>query len=201
MLKSAVNSRQSTGKARGKIRRDTAKGRCAVDGIDYRKLDLRDALDLAILIEEEAGDIYLEFAEQMENQHTAEAARFFRAMIQNEKKHGEELTERRQALFGSEPRRVDRSLLFHVEAPEYEKARAFMSRREALGVALDCERKAQAFFRGALEHVSDPEARRLFEELAEEEVHHEKLVSAELDRLPPDPDVSAEDYADEPVAQ
>ena len=172
-----------------------------MDTIDFRKLDLKDALDLAILIEEEAGDIYEEFAEQMENQHTAEAAKFFRSMIQNEKKHGEELTERRVALFGGQARRVDRSMLFNVEAPEYEKARAFMSRREALNVALDCERKAQAFFRGALEHVTDPEVKRLFEELAEEEVHHEKLVAAELDRLPPDPEVDAEDYADEPVAQ
>ena len=172
-----------------------------MDTIDFQKLDLRDALDLAILIEEEAGDIYLEFAEQMENQHTDEAARFFRAMIQNEKKHGEELTERRLALFGGEPRRVDRSMLFNVEAPEYEKARAFMSRREALKVALDCERKAQAFFRGALEHVTNPEVKRLFEELADEEVHHEQLVALELSRLPPDPDVDAEDYADEPVAQ
>jgi erythrin-vacuolar iron transport family protein len=122
-------------------------------------------------------------------------------MIVNEKKHGDELSERRKALFGAQPRRVDRSMLFNVEAPEYEKARAFMSRREALEVALDCERKAQAFFRGALGHVADPEVKRLFEELAEEEVHHEQLVASELSRLPPDPPVDTEDYADEPVAQ
>lgn len=172
-----------------------------MENLDFEKLDLRDALDLAILIEEEAGDIYREFAEQMENQHTAEAARFFRTMIVNEKKHGDELTERRKALFGSQPRRVDRSMLFNVEAPEYEKARAFMSRREALQVALDCERKAQAFFTEAVRHVQDPEVKRLFEELREEEVVHERLVGAELSRLPPDPEVSADDYADEPVAQ
>ena len=172
-----------------------------METLDFQKLDLKDALDLAILIEEEAGDIYLEFAEQMENQHTAEAAKFFRTMIENEKKHGWELAERRAKLFGKEPRRVDRSMLFNVEAPEYEKARAFMSRREALNVALECERKAQAFFRGALEHVSNPEVKNLFQELAEEEVHHEQLVGAELKRLPPDPEVDAEDYVDEPVAQ
>jgi rubrerythrin len=177
------------------------KGRNTVDSIDFEKLDLRDALDLAILIEEEAGDIYLEFAEQMENQHTAEAARFFRTMIVNEKKHGDELTERRTALFGSQPRRVDRAMLFNVEAPDYEKARAFMSRREALQVALDCERKAQSFFTEAVKHVKDPEVKRLFEELREEEVVHERLVATELSKLPPDPEVTADDYADEPVAQ
>ncbi|HLN58375.1 MAG TPA: ferritin family protein, partial [Thermoanaerobaculia bacterium] len=128
-----------------------------METIDFEKLNLMDALDLAILIEEEAGERYLEFAEQMENQHTAEAALFFRTMITNEAKHGEELSKRRRALFGEKPRKVDRSLLFDVEAPEYEKARAFMSQREALEVALDAERKAQAFFAEALKHVTDPE--------------------------------------------
>jgi rubrerythrin len=160
-----------------------------------------DALDLAILIEEEAGERYLEFAEQMENQHTAEAAKFFRTMISNETKHGEELARRRAALFGDAPRRVDRSLLWDVEAPEYPKARAFMSHREALDVALESERKAQAFFAAALEYVTDPDVRRLFIDLREEEVLHERLVAEELARLPSSPDVDPSDYADEPVAQ
>src|SRR5262249_12681854 len=82
-----------------------------------------------------------------------------------------------------------------------EKARAFMSRREALQVALDCERKAQVFFTEAVKHVRDPEVKRLFEELREEEVVHERLVASELSKLPLDPEVTADDYADEPVAQ
>ena len=172
-----------------------------METLDFEKLDLMDALDLAILIEEEAGDRYLEFALQMENQHTEEAARFFRTMIENEKKHGEELTERRRGLFGDAPRRVDRSLLWDVEAPEYEKAHAFMSDREALGVALESERKAQAFFAEAVKHVSDPEVKRLFSQLREEEVLHEQLVARELSRLPPPSDIDPADYADEPVAQ
>lgn len=171
-----------------------------MESLNFQKLDLRDALDLAILIEEEAAERYLEFAEQMENQHTAEAAKFFRTMIANETKHGEELTQRRQALFGKEPRRVDRSLLFDVEAPEYPKARAFMSHREALEVALESERKAQAFFADAVGHVTNPEVKRLFTQLREEEVLHEQLVANELSRLPPPPDIDASDYADEPVA-
>ena len=172
-----------------------------MENLDFQKLDLRDALDLAILIEEEAGERYLEFAEQMENQHTAEAARFFRTMIANEVKHGEELAERRRALFGDEPRQVDRSLLWDVEAPEYEKARAFMTNREALEVALESERKAQAFFAEAMKHVTDPEVRRLFTQLGEEEVLHEQLVAREMSRLPPASDIDPSDYADEPVAQ
>jgi len=172
-----------------------------METLDFGSLDLRDALDLAILIEEEAGERYREFAEQLENQHTAEAAGFFRTMVANEAKHGEELLLRRRKLFGQAARRVDRSLLWDVEAPEYEQARAFMSHRQALGVALESERKARAFFEDAVEHVKDPEVKKLFRELGGEEAEHERLVSAELAKLPPEPDVEQSDYADEPVAQ
>jgi len=172
-----------------------------METLDFGKLDLRDALDLAILIEEEAGERYLEFAQQLENQHTAEAAGFFRTMVANEAKHGEELSRRRQKLFGQSPRRVDRSLLWDVEAPEYEQARAFMSQRQALAVALESERKARAFFARAVPHVRDPEVQKLFQELGDEEALHERLVSAELAKLPPESDIGQSDYADEPVAQ
>jgi rubrerythrin len=172
-----------------------------METLDFGKLDLRDALDLAILIEEEAGERYHEFADQLENQHTAEAAGFFRTMIANEAKHGEELSVRRKKLFGEAPRRVDRSLLWDVEAPEYEQARAFMSHRQALEVALESEKKARAFFADALKHVTDPDVKKLFRELGEEEALHEKLVRDELSKLPPEPDIDQSDYADEPVAQ
>jgi rubrerythrin len=169
--------------------------------LDLTRLDLRDALDLAALIEEEARDRYEELAAQMESQHTAEAASFFRLMVGYEAKHGEELSVRRQELFGDAPRRVDRSLLWDVEAPGYETVRDFMTLREALNVALDAEVKAHKFFEEALKlPVADP-VRKLFEELRDEEVVHQNLVGGELAKLPPDSGLSAEDYADEPVAQ
>ena len=169
--------------------------------LDLTGLDLRDALDLATLVEEEAKDRYEELAAQMENQHTFEAAGFFHMMVKNEAKHGEELAARRTALFGDTPRRVDRSLLWDVEAPEYETVRAFMTLREALTVALDAEVKAYNFFCEALKlPVAEP-VRKLFEELKQEEVLHQELVKKQLVKLPPDPGVAPEDYADELVAQ
>ncbi len=169
--------------------------------LDLAGLDLRDALDLAALIEEEARDRYEELAAQMENQHTSDAAAFFHVMVKNEAKHGEELAARRKALFGDTPRRVDRSLLWDVEAPAYETVRAFMSLREALGVALDAEVKAYNFFCEAIKlPVAEP-VKKLFEELRDEEAIHQELVNRQLAKLPPDPGISPEDYADEPVAQ
>lgn len=169
--------------------------------LDLASLDLRDALDLAILVEEEARDRYEELAAQMENQHTSEAAAFFRTMVKNEAKHGEELASRRREHFGDAPRRVDRSLLWDVEAPAYETVRAFMTLREALAVALDAEVKAYNFFCEALKLPIAEPVKELFEELKQEEILHQELVNKQLSRLPPDSGVAPEDFADEPVAQ
>ena len=169
--------------------------------IDYSTLTLKDALDLAILIEDEARDRYTEFVDQMEIHHTPDAAAFFRFMAANETRHGQQLTAKRQALFGNEPSRMNRDMLWDVEAPEYAEAHAFMSPREAMQVAMRCEIKARDFFVKALERVPDPDVRHLFEELRDEEVEHEELVRKELAKLPPGPDINPDDYADEPVAQ
>jgi rubrerythrin len=167
--------------------------------IDFTTLDLQDALDLAILVEEEAQERYLEFVTQMQQHHTPQAAEFFQAMAANEEKHGEELRKRRQALFGDAPPRVSRAMLWDVEAPEYDETRAFMSARQAMGVALRAETKAQEFFVKALPHITDDEVRRLFEELRDEEVVHQTLVREALRNLPPEPEPDPEDYEDEPV--
>lgn len=169
--------------------------------LDFGSLTLMDALDLAILVEEEAQERYLEFVDQMETHRTPEAAGFFRRMADNEAKHGGKLLERRVARFGRAPRRVTRALLWDVEAPDYDQTRAFMSARQALDVALQSEIKAHDFFAQALKHVSDPEVRALFEELKTEEVEHQELVRKELAKLPAGPEVNPDDYSDEPTAQ
>jgi rubrerythrin len=168
--------------------------------IDFARLTLQDALDLAILIEEEAQDRYEEFAEQLETYHTPDAAAFFRFMAANEAKHGQELLSRRRARFGETPAAVDRDMFWDVEAPAYETARAFMSPRQALDVALRSEIKAYEYFDGAIPHLKDPEVKALFEELRREETEHQDLVKKELDKLPPDDGLDPEEFVDEPPA-
>src|SRR5512138_2222438 len=102
--------------------------------LDFATLSLHDALDLAILIEEEARERYEEFAENLALHHTPDAARFFTTMAGNEAKHGADLLERRQALFGNAPRRVTRDQLWDVEAPGFDQPRMFMTAREAMEV-------------------------------------------------------------------
>jgi rubrerythrin len=169
--------------------------------IDFAHLSLMDALDLAILVEDEAQERYEDFAAQMEQHRTPEAAKFFRYMVENEAKHGRELQARRTQLFQDAPRVVTRAMIFDVEAPDFDAARAFMSPRKAMEAAMASEVKAHAFFVAALPALQDPEVRALFEELRNEELEHQDLVKAELAKLPPDSGLSDEDFVDEPAPQ
>lgn len=170
--------------------------------IDFATLSLQDALDLAILIEDEAKERYEEFADNLTVHHTPDAAQFFTTMAGNEAKHGADLLERRRALFQDAPARVSRDMLWDVEAPGYDQPRMFMTVREAMEVALESEVKAYSFFDAALEFVENPEVRRLFEELRGEEVEHQDMVKAIMTRLPDDDSAASAGFdADEPVGQ
>lgn len=169
-------------------------------GIDWATLTLKDALDLAILVEEEAKRRYQEFVDQLESHRTPEAAGFFRLMVRNEEKHRATLAERRKSLFGDQPTIVDADMIFDVEAPTYDQATAFMRVRAALEVALSAEQKARDFFASALEVVTDAEVRVLFSELREEEIEHEKMVLEQIAKLPPETGPDPASFADDPVA-
>ena len=172
-----------------------------IRGIDLARQSMMDALDLAILVEEEAQERYEEFAAQMDLHRTPEAAKFFRYMVENEAKHGRELLARRIKRFGDAPQSVTRAMIFDIEAPDYDAARAFMSPRNAMKAALASEVKAHDFFVAALPALKDTEVRALFEELRNEELEHQDLVKAELAKLPPDSNLSDEDFVDEPAPQ
>jgi erythrin-vacuolar iron transport family protein len=166
--------------------------------VDLSTLSCRDAYDLAMLIEQEAWERYLDFAGQMEVHRNDEARRFFLFMADNEEKHHQALAHTRHARFGDEPTKVGRHMLYDVEAPEYHEVYGFMTVREALETAMRAEVKAHDFFVGAIRGLKDPEVIALFTELAEEELLHQALVREQLERLPAEPRHRAEDYADEP---
>jgi len=169
--------------------------------IDFSNLSIKDALDLAILVEEEAEERYRELADNLEFHNTKDAARFFRFMMTCEAKHGEELSAKRQELFDDQPVGVDRSMLWDVEAPGYENSKSFMTLQEALDVALAAETKAYEFFDGALPEVEDPEVRELFTELRQEEAEHMQMVREQMKKIPDGDGFDPGDFADEPVAQ
>jgi erythrin-vacuolar iron transport family protein len=168
--------------------------------IDFASLSLQDALDLAILIEEEAQERYEEFSESLSVHHTPDASHFFALMAGNEAKHGAELRKRREVIFGDAPVRVSRAMLWDVEAPGYDEPRIYMTVRQAMEVALASEVKAYDFFDAALDHITNTDVRVLFEELRAEEVEHQEMVKEVMARVPPDERIVYDDE-DEPVGQ
>ena len=99
--------------------------------IDFTRIDLRDALDLAILIEEEAKERYAAFTRIVGGRYAGDATEVFRRMAINEEKHGTQLAELRRSLFADAPRRVTRDQVDEVEAPDWGRVRVTMSARRA----------------------------------------------------------------------
>jgi len=165
--------------------------------IDFAKLSLKDALDLAILIEDEAKERYEEFTKIVGGRYKGDASDVFKNMAGYEARHGAALKERRMKLFGNAPVALSSDVLDDVEAPDRGKPRVFMSAREAMEVALKSEEKAWDYFDAALKHVKDPDVRKLFDELRAEEVQHQEYIKKALANLPTGPDVEEEE-ADAP---
>jgi len=165
--------------------------------VDFARLDLKDALDLAILMEDEAKQRYDEFTKLVGGRYPGDAADVFKLMASYEAKHGEQLRARRRSLFHDAPSRMSMDMLDDAEAPDRGQPRVFMSAHDAMEVAMASEQKAWDFFDGALRQVQDAGVRALFEELRAEEAEHKKLLASRLKALPKGPDLTEAD-ADQP---
>jgi erythrin-vacuolar iron transport family protein len=161
--------------------------------LDYATLSLMDALDLAMLIEVEASRRYTQFAERLGSRTDDDAAAVFQSMAVNEDKHGEQIAERRLALFGETRPKVKLDDIFDVEAPDFGAPSQNMSPLDAYLVALSSEKKAFAFYDLALRYVTHPEVKALFEELRDEETEHVQMIEAIIAKLPPEARVALED--------
>jgi len=161
--------------------------------LDYSKLTLMDAIDLAALIEIEACRRYRQFAERLGSRGSGDAGAVFESMAVNESKHGEQLAERRVALFGDKPPTVKPDDIFDVEAPEFGAPSMGMSPLKAYQVALSSERKAFAFYDQALRYVNQPDVKALFEELRDEEAEHVRMLEEIIAKLPPSAAIDLED--------
>lgn len=146
--------------------------------LDFSTFNLQDALDMAVLIEKEAEDRYLLFADQLGQRYPGDAANFFTMMARNEQRHGVEISERRRLLFGDTPSRVTTNMIENdIEAPDPGKAIRYMSPRHALEVAMESEIKAYEFYNSILQVIQDATVRELIKSLRDEEVEHQKLLN------------------------
>lgn len=166
--------------------------------LDLSRLSLMDALDLAILIEEEARQRYEMFAAQVGRSGARrDAGSFFAFMAENEAKHGSDLLEKRVELFGKVPMKVKIDDIYDVEAPDTASPRRGMSIMQALEVGLSAERKAYDFYDKALPGITDPEIIALFTELRDEETEHVEMLQAEMAKLPEHASVETENDPDD----
>ena len=161
--------------------------------IDFSKLTLMDALDIAILVEIEAFDRYTFFTNQLGHRYPDDASDIFRRMAESEKKHADELSQRRKALFGDTPVVVNKDSLFDVEAPEIGSISWNMSPFKALQLVLSSEEKSYAFYNEAFSYLNDAEIQTLFTELRDEEAEHARMIKEIITALPPEAHMDLDD--------
>jgi len=140
----------------------------------------------AIAIEQEAAERYAELAEHMDDAGREDLARVFAMLSATEAEHLEALERRTEGIkLPAVPQ--GHYCWLYAEAPETaarELVYRLMTPRQALSIALDAERRAQAFFEQVCWSASDPALRALAREMAAEEREHVALIGAMLSDIP-----------------
>ena len=150
---------------------------------DFAKLDARDVLDIAMFIEQEARDRYIDFADHMGRQGNEGAAAFFRRMAGLEARHREQIATKREALFAGQPARYTDDVEWDVEGPEYDPNRTEMTLRQALDIAVRSEQDAYDYYASAMEYLTETAVTEMLDELRLAEVEHKRLLESELAKL------------------
>lgn len=140
----------------------------------------------AIAIEREAAARYSGFAERMQDEGRDDLAHVFAMLAGAEAGHLEALERRTQGIaLPSVPRgRYDWLYEAAPEAAARELVFRLMTPRQALAIALQAERRAQAFFETVSWTAPDPAVRALAKEMAIEELGHATLIADLLDGMP-----------------
>lgn len=151
--------------------------------VDFSRMDGQDALDIAIVIEDEAQLAYEHLADWVAGDGNAEAAEFFSRMAVREKRHKDEISARRAELFGDVPPRHDENAPWEAEVPDYESMGREVSLEDAFNVAMGAETRAHDFYAEALEYIEHPQMVELFEWLRKAEVEHQRLLGEEMKKF------------------
>lgn len=155
----------------------------------------------AITLEEESAQRFDELADALEVHHNGEVVELFRKMAHFSRLH---LADARKRAEGME---VPHLAPWQYKWPDSESpetvevfdAHYKMTPFHALTVALDSEKRGQAFYAAVAEGAGNEEIKVLAREFAEEEAEHVALLEGWLSRTPPPDDHWAEDM-DPPAA-
>ncbi len=147
--------------------------------MDFSKLKPQDVLDIAMFAEEEAEEQYGRLAVAMDAGRNREVAEFFRAMAGRERRHLEQVRERRQLLYRDAKPNLANRAVWGVEAPYDAKTEPSMPMGQAFAIAMASEQRAHDFYAGALEFLVEPTVAELFEALRLAEIEHKRLLELE----------------------
>jgi rubrerythrin len=140
----------------------------------------------AIAIEREAAARYSELAQQMSDRGNDAVAEVFSNLARAEARHLDALERGTEGvalpqIAEGEYRWLDAGA---PETAAHEWLFSLITPRQALLIALDAERRAEAFFEGVLLAAHDPALRALAREMALEESEHVRIVQQLIERTP-----------------
>ncbi len=147
--------------------------------MDFSKLKPQDVLDVAMFAEEEAEEQYGRLATAMDAARNREVAEFFRKMAGRERRHRDQVAERRQALYRDAKPNLANRAVWAVEAPYDATIEPDMALDAAFAIAMASEQRAHDFYAGALEQLTEPTVSELFEGLRKAEVEHKRMLELE----------------------
>jgi rubrerythrin len=150
--------------------------------VDFSRLDQQDVLDLAIQVEQEAEDNYLQLADWVGRDGNREASEFFVRMAKLEAGHRRQLADRRQELFGDAPARHSAKAAWEVEQPDWAAIGRTVGLAQAFELGMEAERRAGEYYSEAVSYASDPAVIELFRALAKAEEEHLRMLRNQRDR-------------------
>jgi rubrerythrin len=155
----------------------------------------------AYALEREASERYEMLTEQMESGNNPEVAEVFSKLAQIEALHAGQIAEKAG---GTPPARPPWDYDWgDIESPENIPLGAphyLMSSRQALNLALACEKRALSFYQAVSDATGSEDVRAMAAEFVEEEREHVALIEEWLDKVPPEEPGWDED-PDEPAEQ
>jgi rubrerythrin len=140
------------------------------------EMDAQEALSVAIYNEQSAFDFYTKLSDVIKNESGREKFKF---LASDEKRHRKLLEGYYKKISGGKEFQFDPSKVKAIKV----EVRDNTSASEALDIGIKAEKEAYEFYNKSAEQTNDPDAKKMFLMLAEQEDRHYNLLTAEKQAL------------------
>ena len=158
-------------------------------------MDAEQVINTAIYNEKLAMDHYAALADVAKRAGNKPVAKFFSEQSKREKGHYNSLSKYKKKAFPSSKVAVGETVQW-ITREVTEEAGTQAGLAEALTVVEEAEKSAEKFYKNASKSTKDKEARELFDNLAEEESRHRKIMARLRSRLETTGKIEPADIAD-----